>query len=254
MRLHAVTGEKCIRYLLDELDAGRGGWIATPNVDHLRRVGRDPSFAALCARADLAVPDGMPLVWASRLQGTPLPERVAGSDLVWRLSAAAAERGRSVFLLGGAPGTAEGAANVLRVHYPGLRVAGTHCPSPGFEGDEQAVALLVDALRVAGPDIVYVALGTPKGEWLIERHRETLPRSWWVPVGISFSFVTGAVRRAPRWMQRAGLEWLHRLAQEPRRLVRRYIVDDMPFALALLGGAALGRAATVWRGTKDGGS
>jgi N-acetylglucosaminyldiphosphoundecaprenol N-acetyl-beta-D-mannosaminyltransferase len=254
MRIHALTGDECVRYLLDALDAGRGGWIATPNVDHLRRVERDPSFAALCAGADLAVPDGMPLVWASRLQDTPLPERVPGSDLVWRVSAAAAKRGRSVFLLGGAPGTAEGAASVLQTHYPKLRVAGTHCPAPGFEGDEQAGARLVDALRVAGPDIVYVALGSPKQERLIERYREMLPRAWWLPVGISFSYVTGAVRRTPRWMRQTGLEWLHRLAQEPRRLVRRYVVDDMPFTLALLGGAALGRAATVWRGRKGGGS
>ena len=254
MRFDAITGEECVRCILDALGAGRGGWIATPNVDHLRRAGRDPSFAALWARADLVVPDGMPLVWASRIQGTPLPERVAGSDLVWRLSAAAAERGRSVFLLGGAPGTAEGAASVLRARNPGLRVAGTHCPDPGFEDDEQAVALLVNALREAAPDIVYVALGSPKQERLIERHRETLPRSWWIPVGISFSYVTGAIHRAPRWMRHAGLEWLHRLAQEPRRLVRRYVIDDMPFTLALLGGATQARAAMVWRGSKDDGS
>lgn len=237
--VHAVTEAQCVEHVIAELGAGRGGVVVTPNLDHLRRCASDTSFSDLVAAADLVVADGMPLVWASRLQGTPLPQRVAGSDLIWSLSAAAARQDRSVFLLGGDPGTAEGAARVLGEQCPGLTIAGAHCPPPGFEDDDRHTAAVADALRAAGPDIVFVALGSPKQENLIARLRPLLPGAWWLGVGISFSFVCGDVRRAPVWMRRCGLEWAHRFAQEPRRLFRRYVVSGPPFAVRLLGGAAL---------------
>src|SRR5439155_13373333 len=126
-------------HILSELDAGRGGMVVTPNLDHLRRYTRDLSFGALIAEADLVVPDGMPLIWASRLQGTPLPQRVAGSDLISSLSAAAATRKRSIYLLGGSPGTADAAAKVLQAANPDLKIAGTLCPQIGFDGDDAEV-------------------------------------------------------------------------------------------------------------------
>jgi N-acetylglucosaminyldiphosphoundecaprenol N-acetyl-beta-D-mannosaminyltransferase len=133
--LHAITEAECVRHICDELDAGRGGMVVTPNLDHLRRYGNDVNFGALVAEAELVVADGMPLVWASRLQGTPLPERVAGSNLISSLSAAAAERGRSIYLLGGAPGTAVGAGEALRSRFPAVKVVGTYCPPFGFDKD-----------------------------------------------------------------------------------------------------------------------
>src|SRR5204862_2681512 len=120
VRLHAITEQQCIDHILSELDAGRGGTVVTPNLDHIRRCTRDMLFGAIVAEADLVVPDGMPLVWASKLQGTPLPQRVAGSDLISSLSREATARGRSIFLLGGAPGTADAAAKVLRDANPNL--------------------------------------------------------------------------------------------------------------------------------------
>ena len=235
--LHAITERQCIQHVLDALDAGRGGWIVTANLDFLRRLGRDASFAALCAKASLIVADGMPLIWASRLQGTPLPERVPGSDLVPSLSAAAAERGRSVYLLGGDTGTADAAAAILEQRFPTLRIAGTACPLLGFEHDERALGEVIENLVSASPDIVYVALGSPKQEILIDQARSLLPATWWMGVGISFSYLCGHVRRAPRWMQRLGLEWLCRLTQEPGRLGKRYLLQGIPFAVALLGEA-----------------
>ena len=237
--LHSVTEEGCIRHVLEELDAGRGGVVVTPNLDHLRRCVRDMRFGALVAEADLVVADGMPLVWASRLQGTPLPERVAGSDLISSLSAAAAERGRSVFMLGGSPGTAEKAAQVLRNRYPGLKIAGSYCPPFGFDKSDEGWQQIIDAISPSAADIVYVALGSPKQELVIERVRKYLPKAWWLGVGNSFSFLCGDVRRAPRWMQKRGLEWIHRLLQEPKRLFRRYIVVGVPFAASLMGRAAM---------------
>lgn len=230
----SVTEAQCVDHILAELAAGRGGWVVTPNLDHLRRLVSDPDFRELCGGAELAIADGMPLVWASRLQGTPLPERVAGSSLVSSLARGAATAGRSLYLLGGDPGTAEAAAEELRRRDPALRIAGTICPPPGFDRDPAQIAALEQALRDARPDIVYVALGSPKQEQLIGRLRAALPGAWWLGIGISFSFLAGTVRRAPRWVQRLGLEWLHRLVQEPRRLARRYLLQGLPFAARLL--------------------
>ncbi len=229
-----VTEQGAIAYVLGGLAAGRGGWVITSNLDHLRRAKRDAAFEAMLGRADLVVADGVPLVWASRLQGTPLPERVAGSSLVWSLTQAAAQAGRSVFLLGGDPGTAEEAEAVLRRRYPELRVVGAYCPPMGFETDEGEMTRIRAALRSSGADVVYVALGSPKQERLIERVRGELPGAWWMGVGISLSFISGRVKRAPWWVQRVGLEWVHRLWQEPRRLARRYLVEGIPFALGLV--------------------
>jgi len=197
------------------------------------------NFGALVAEADLVVADGMPLVWASKLQGTPLPERVAGSNLISTLSKAAAERGRSVYLIGGAPGTAEGAARVLQSRYPNLKIAGYYYPPLGFEHDPKEMANIIANLAASKADIIYIALGSPKQERLIARLRPILPQAWWMGVGNSFSFLCGDVRRAPRWMQKVGLEWSHRLLQEPRRLFKRYIVVGIPFAARLLSRSAL---------------
>jgi N-acetylglucosaminyldiphosphoundecaprenol N-acetyl-beta-D-mannosaminyltransferase len=239
--IHAITEQRCIEYLLNCLARGRGGVVVTPNVDHLRRARRDLHFAAVLTEADLVVADGMPLVWASRLQGTPLPQRVAGSDLISSLTAAAAQQGRSVFLLGGDPGTAKAAAEILHDRFPQLKIAGNLCPKRGFEKDPSELEKVAGVLREASPDIVYVGLGSPKQEQIIDRMRNTLPRAWWLGVGVSFSFLCGDVRRAPLWMRKYGLEWVHRLAQEPKRLFKRYVVVGLPFAgLMLVGAAARG--------------
>lgn len=239
IHLHVVDEQRCVEHVIDHAVTGEGGWVVTPNLDILRRCARDESMAAIVARADLAVADGMPLVWASRLQQTPLPERVAGSSLISTLSAAAADHGLSVFLLGGAPGTAEAAAKVLQRRSSHLDIAGTYCPPVGFETNRIELATIEQRLLEAQPDIVFVALGFPKQERLIERMAYVLPHAWWLGVGISFSFLTGDVRRAPLWVQRTGLEWLHRLFQEPRRLGRRYLIHGLPFAATLLATSAL---------------
>ena len=219
------------------LDDGRGGWICPVNLDVLRQCRRREDLRRLVSSATIVAPDGMPIVWASRLAGTPLPARVAGSDLVWSLSGEAAARGRSIFLLGGAPGACEAASERLTELYQGLEIAGCHSPPFGFEKDPAALADIRARIAAAAPDIVYVALGFPKQDQLIAELRQEFPSTWFVSVGISLSFLCGQVERAPEWMNRLGLEWLHRMFQEPRRLVRRYLVDGIPFALRLFGHA-----------------
>jgi N-acetylglucosaminyldiphosphoundecaprenol N-acetyl-beta-D-mannosaminyltransferase len=227
---HSVTERECVEHILRESRVGRGGWVVTPNLDIVRMLAASRDLRWLFRGADLVLADGMPIVWASRILGRPVPERVAGSSLVSTLSAGAARAGRSVYLLGGDPGTAQAAATELRRRHPDLRIAGVECPSYGFEADSAAVARIGAGIAACSPDIVFVALGCPKQERLIERIRGAAPRAWYLGVGISFSYLAGAVRRAPAWVRRSGLEWAFRLVQEPRRLVRRYLRDDLPFA------------------------
>jgi N-acetylglucosaminyldiphosphoundecaprenol N-acetyl-beta-D-mannosaminyltransferase len=226
-----------------------GNWTITANLDHLRRYRREPLARTLIDTADLVVADGTPLLWASRLAGTRLPERVAGSNMIWSLAQAASEQQLSVFLLGGAPGVAERAASVLRERYSGLRVAGTLCPSPGFEHDEDELAAIVETVAAAAPQLVFVALGFPKQDVLIGRLQRLLPCAAFVGVGISLSFVSGELRRAPHWMRRAGLEWLYRLGQEPRRLMRRYLSQGLPFAGWLMVAAVVHRLSRAGEGS-----
>ena len=241
VRFDPLTLSQTIDRVVAEAGAGRGGWVITANLDHARRARVDPEYQTMLAEADLVVADGAPMIWAARVQGTPLPERVAGSSMVAPLAAAAAEHGLSIYFMGGTPGTAQQAADLLVEQYPGLRVAGTSCPPMGFESDPAEMARIREGLAQAQPDLVYVALGSPKQERLIRELREGFPGLWWLGIGISLSFLTGEVQRAPSWMQRCGLEWFHRLAQEPRRLAKRYLVHGLPFACRLMVGAVAKR-------------
>ena len=162
---------------------------------------------------------------------------MAGSDVIWELAGELARTGKSLFLLGGKPGTADRAAAALIARFPGLIVAGTYCPPVGFEDDPSEMARMDGALRAASPDFVYIGLPFPKASALALQMRDVMPATWFVGLGISFSFVCGDVRRAPAWMQRTGLEWIHRLAQEPRRLARRYLLEGLPFVARMLASA-----------------
>lgn len=223
-----------VRHIIAASQNGSGGWIATPNVDICRQARRDPAAAALIREAALIVPDGMPLIWAARLRGDPLCERVTGSSLIYSLTSAAADSGRSVYFLGGEHGVPDLAGTRLASLYPGLKVAGASAPPVGFDQTPDGVTAVRESLALAAPDIVYVGLGFPKQERLISQLAPGLPGMWFVACGAAIPFAAGAVPRAPRWMQRAGLEWMFRLLREPRRLFRRYLVDDLPYAAGLL--------------------
>jgi N-acetylglucosaminyldiphosphoundecaprenol N-acetyl-beta-D-mannosaminyltransferase len=244
-----LTEAEVVVIVRDAIARGRGGRIVTPNIDILRQAQVDAGVRAYLDDADLVVADGMPLVWASRLSGTPLPERVAGSSLIWSLSEGLGRDNRSVYIIGGAPADPAGgapdgatrAADRLTAANPGLRIAGTHSPDYGFERDPDTYAALCRRVADARPDMVYVGLGFPKQEAVITRLRSLLPDTWFIGCGAAVNFVAGDVDRAPRWMQRTGLEWAHRLGTEPRRLAGRYLRHDAPYALGLLVRAPRGR-------------
>lgn len=241
MRLAACSEAQLLDTLFGALAQRRGGWLITANLDFLRRYYKDQRMQVLYSEADLRVADGMPLVWAAFLQGTPIPERIAGSSLIRPMARRAALEGRRIYFLGGEGDTAKQAAEQLTREYPGLMVAGVSSPWLPPEPDDAAVEETRQALTEARPDIVLVALGSPKQEWLISKLRRALPYCWFIGVGMSFSFTTGHRARAPMWMQRSGLEWVHRLASEPRRLGKRYLWHDAPFGLELLGRSLLER-------------
>jgi N-acetylglucosaminyldiphosphoundecaprenol N-acetyl-beta-D-mannosaminyltransferase len=205
--------------------------VVTPNVDHLVKLRQDPEFRRVYEAADLVLADGQPLIWAARLLGTPLKEKVSGSDLFVRFAPVAAAGNYRLFLMGGQPGAAEGAAEVLGTKHPGLTVCGTACPPYGFETDPEQNAALVETIRAADPDVLFVGLGAPKQEKWLYAHREALQVPVSIGVGASFDFVAGMVQRAPRPLPQLGLEWSWRLLMEPRRLWRRYLVEDSRFLL-----------------------
>lgn len=235
MPLARLDENGLLDHMFGELRRGRGGWLITANLDFLRRFTKEPAMRALYAKADVLVADGMPLVWASWLLGEPLPERVAGSALIYRFAERAAAEGRSIYFLGGEPGAGEAAAQVLTERHPALKIAGASAPRVSAEPSEFEIASAVAELRRKKPDLLLVGLGSPKQEKLILALRAHFPHMWMVGVGISFSFVAGHVLRAPPWMRKSGLEWIHRLSQEPSRLARRYLIEDLPFAAELLG-------------------
>jgi N-acetylglucosaminyldiphosphoundecaprenol N-acetyl-beta-D-mannosaminyltransferase len=229
-----ITEAECVRMIADEVDSGRGGWCVTVNLENLRKVTNSTSLKQLVADSTLRVADGITLIWAGRLQASPLPERVCGSNLIYSLTREIASRGQSAFFLGGNPGTAKAAADLLQRANPGLEVAGTFCPPMNFERDPEQMQYVKAMLTQAQPDVIYVALGFPKSEQLIAQLRHSCPRAWWIGVGISFSYVVGEVKRPPVWAQNIGLETPYRLIQEPRRLARRYLWDGPIFATNLL--------------------
>jgi N-acetylglucosaminyldiphosphoundecaprenol N-acetyl-beta-D-mannosaminyltransferase len=241
MRLARVSSADLVEHIFAELAQGRGGWLVTANLDFLRRHCHDAEARALYDAADLRVADGMPLAWAAWLQGTPLPERVAGSSTIFSLVERAASERRTVYLLGGTESANRGAARVFAERYPGLQLCGQSTPAFSTPPAPDEIAPVREELVALRPDLLLVALGSPKQEQIIAALRPWLPATWMVGVGISLSFVAGEIRRAPRWMQRAGLEWVHRMAQEPGRLARRYLLEDVPFALRLLPSALLAR-------------
>ena len=217
------------------IDRDRPGFFITANLHYARLTAASEYLQELNERATFITADGMPLVWQARWQGQPLPERVAGSDLVDLICKQAALHGHRVFFLGGADGVANETARRLKEKYPLLAVAGIASPSFREMGSEDHETL-VAKIHATRPDILFAALGQPKGEVWLDRHREELGIPVCVQIGASLDFLAGQARRAPRWMQRWGIEWLHRMTTDPRRLAPRYLRDAMFLLKAVAGG------------------
>jgi len=224
-----VSFHEAAETVLGMCRSGRAAYVVTPNLDHFMRTRRDQVLRTVYEKADLSVADGVPVLWASRILGRPLKGRVNGTDLFEGLCAAAAREGLRVFLLGGAPGVAESAKEVLQKRYAGLSIVGASSPVIDASGKGPDDELTIRQIRAVQPHLLFTAFGCPKQELWMARNSKLLGPMVCIGVGGSFDLVAGYLRRAPRWMQRFGLEWLWRLVQEPHRLWKRYLVEDVPF-------------------------
>lgn len=245
MNLRGATAPATVRVLdVDLHDLSRAellarldtGVLVTPNVDFLMRAARDAGFRDLLSRADYRICDSQIVLAASRFLGTPLREKVSGADLL----AAFCHHHRDnpqvrVFLLGAGPGVAEAAARNINAREGRTIVVGAHAPSPAFDGKPDECRAIVERIAASHATVLAVGAGSPRQERWIMAHRDALPGvRLFMALGATLDFEAGRLRRAPAWMRRAGLEWAARLWHEPRRLWRRYLVDDMPFFWELL--------------------
>ena len=200
-------------------------YVVTPNLDHIVIIETDKEFAEIYNNADLVVADGKPLIWISKLLGTPIKEKISGSDLFPKMCQMCAQRNYSIFILGAAEGVADRAANNLKQRYEGLQIVGTYSPPLGFEKNEDELTKIRDIITYIKPDVLAVSLGSPKGEKFVYKHLKEYGVPLGISIGATIDFEAGNVKRAPKWMANHGLEWLFRITQDPNRLIKRYWND-----------------------------
>ena len=223
---------------------GDGGAIFTPNVDHVVLADSDERFRRAYRRASLSFADGVPLVWTSRLLGKKIPEKLSGSDMLLPIVQLAAEQHWSVYLLGGQPTAAAIAASRLQ-EMCGVHVVGVDESFVSADGSHANDRAVIERIKAAKPDVLFVALGTPKQELFIARWLHELKPTVCIGVGATLDFISGHQSRAPRWVSNAGLEWAYRLVRDPRRLWRRYLIRGPRFIGILWRTARLLRAQRV---------
>lgn len=202
-------------------------YVVTPNVDHIVRLEKDEELQKVYKNASLVLTDGKPLIWISKWYKTPIKEKISGSDLFPRVCQLAANKNYTIYLLGAAEGVADTAARNLMKKYPGLNIVGTYSPPFGFEKNEQEMNKIKTQIQDVHPDILIVGLGCPKQEKFMYYHCKELGVPISFGLGASIDFEAVNIKRAPKWMSNHGLEWLYRFSKEPKRLFKRYFVDDI---------------------------
>jgi N-acetylglucosaminyldiphosphoundecaprenol N-acetyl-beta-D-mannosaminyltransferase len=233
--VHALDHPTVETQLRDFLSQDASRHVVTANIDFLRLAHTSPSFTQLLNEADLVVPDGKPIEWIGRYLGFEQCQRMTGPEIIDICARLSVEHGARIFLLGGQEGVAEKARRILEARFPGVNICGAYSPPECDYPFEPAIDGEIERrLLEAAPQIVFVGFGCPKQELWIRDHRDLIDARIYVGIGGSFNFISGHVRRAPRSMQRLGLEWIYRLCMEPRKLWRRYLQRDLPFALWLV--------------------
>ncbi len=233
VEISAVSLTSATDAVLRWIQSGEKEYVAVTGVHGVIAAQDDPTFKRILNNAGLNVPDGMPMVWLSRLAGHSHVTRVFGPDFMLRVSEALSEKGGKVYYYGGAPGVAVELARTLERRYPGLETAGVYCP-PFRELTTEEQDEIVELINRVAPDVVWVGLSTPKQETWIATFRACLNAPVLIGVGAAFDYNTGRVNRAPGWMQKSGLEWLYRLMQDPRRLWKRYARNNPLFVYYLV--------------------
>ncbi len=220
-----LTMDEAIQEIDRLVQKNMHSYVVTPNMDHIVLLEKDSEFKEVYDNASLILTDGKPLLWIAKMKGTPIKEKVSGSDLFPKMCKLASEKGYRIFILGAAEGIAAKAEQNLKDKYPGLQISGTYSPPFGFEKDKNEVNKILDMVNNAKTDILAVALGSPKGEKFLFHIRERLDAALSISIGATIDFEAGNVKRAPKWMANHGLEWLFRITQDPKRLFKRYWKD-----------------------------
>lgn len=221
-----LTMEETLAEIDRLIQTNKNAYVVTPNVDHIVQLERGGELVDAYKNANLILTDGQPLIWISKWYGTPIKEKVSGADLFPLLCQMAGEKGYTMFFLGAAEGVAAKAANNLTKKYKGLNVVGTYSPPFGFEKDECEMLKIEKMIRDVHPHILIVGLGCPKQELFILHNRDKLAVPVSLGLGGSLDFESGNVKRAPKIISDHGFEWLFRMTQDPKRLAKRYLVDD----------------------------
>lgn len=205
----------------------RKSYVVAINVDVVMKIESDPYLKEIVDGADLVLVDGKPLVWISKLHGKPLKAKISGSDLVPLLCEVSAKKGYRMFIIGGKDGIAEQAKRRLEEKYPDIQIVGTYAPPIGFEKDKKELNKINNMISEVKPDLLITCFGCPKQEKWIYENINRYDAKVSVCAGATVDFLAGNVKRAPRWMSEHGLEWFYRFLQEPKRMFRRYFVDDI---------------------------
>jgi N-acetylglucosaminyldiphosphoundecaprenol N-acetyl-beta-D-mannosaminyltransferase len=214
--VNALTYQDAVDWVAERVAAGKSSWILAINPEKIMKALADEKLRRLLLQADLFIPDGIGILWAGKVLGKPFPQRVTGVDILVLLVKEAATRGWKIFLLGAPPGISQEVARGWELKYPGLQVVGHH---HGYFKEEEE-AQVVSKISAAAPDLLFVAMGSPRQEQFIVNNRSVLGAPVCMGVGGSFDVLSGRKKRAPVWMQRIGLEWSYRLLLEPRRILR----------------------------------
>lgn len=229
-----VTLGETVEHIEGLIASEKKSYVVAVNVDVIMKIEEDPYLKEITDKADMVLVDGTPLVWIAKAHKNPVKEKVSGSDLVPQLCKTAAEKGYTVFILGGKDGIAEQAKQKLEQKHPGIKIVGTYAPPLGFEKDDAELAKTNALITQANPDLLIACLGCPKQEKFIYENIHKYEAKVSVCAGATVDFLAGNVKRAPKWMSDCGLEWFYRFTQEPKRLFKRYFVDDMKiFGLAI---------------------
>ena len=226
IKIDNIIKKEALSKIKELIENRSNGYVVTVNVDHIVRLHKDEEFRKTYSEAEMILTDGKPLMWFARLYGTPIKEKISGSDLFFDICALAAFNHYSMFLLGAMPGVADRAAKIIREKY-GVEVVGTYSPPFGFEKDRDENSKIVTMIKESRPDILVLGLGTPKQEKNIYKMKDDFQVPISFCMGACIDFMAGNIKRAPRWMSANGFEWLYRLYKEPRRLFKRYLIDDM---------------------------
>ena len=210
---------------------GIASYIVPINVDVVIKIEKDEKLKEIADNANLVLVDGKPLVWISKWLKIPVKEKVSGSDLVPEICEAALQKGFRLFIIGGKDGVAESAQRNLEKNYPGIKIVGTYSPPIGFESNGNECKKINEMISDCQADILFVCLGCPKQEkWVYENYKK-YGATVSICAGATVDFLAGNVKRAPKWMSDHGLEWFYRFLQEPKRLFKRYFIDDVKIFL-----------------------